>query len=115
MGVYLHLAGRKASKALNEGPSIYSAPPEQMKRTLGCLNEFPPEAPGIGYIDVESCESCKMSPLAALLGLTGNNATEDRQYQQFVRETGFDYTRDLDRSHRLWFGSLDGKTQNASA
>jgi hypothetical protein len=117
IGVYLHLAGRKASKASSDaGPSIYSAPPEQMKRTLGLLNELPPEAAGIGYIDVESLRKLQTSPLAALLGLTGSNATEDRQYQQFVRETGFDYTRDLDRAAiAFWFESLDSKTQNASA
>jgi hypothetical protein len=36
------------------------------------------------------------SPLAAMLGLAGADPKEDRDYQAFVRDTGFDYTRDLD-------------------
>jgi hypothetical protein len=75
---------------------VYPASPQQAEHALGVLAELPPDAPAIGYIDVESLRKLQSSPLSTLLGLGGSKSREDREYQQFVRETGFDYTRDLD-------------------
>jgi hypothetical protein len=61
------------------------------------LNELPGDAPVVAYIDVATLRSLPNSPLTAMLGLAGENPSEDRDYQNFVRDTGFDYTRDLDR------------------
>ena len=44
---------------------------------------------------LQRCESCKHSPLAAILGLAGASPAEDKEYAKFVSDTGFDYTRDL--------------------
>lgn len=38
------------------------------------------------------------SPLAAVLGLSSPGPDADREYADFVRDTGFDYTRDLDHA-----------------
>jgi hypothetical protein len=96
---YLYFAGRAASKETSEpGTPIYAASPAQAQRTLSVLAELPGDAPAVAYIDVESLRKLHASPLAGLLGLTGGKSPEDREYQQFVRETGFDYTRDLDRA-----------------
>src|ERR1700733_7264368 len=66
-----------------------SAPPDLM-------SQLPPEAPVVAYIDVAALRKLQNSPLAAMLGLVGADPKEDRDYQQFVAGTGFDYTRDLD-------------------
>ncbi len=95
--VYLHFASRRASRLIAEpGATVYPASPQQAEHALGVLGELPPDAPAIGYIDVESLRKLQSSPLSALLGLGGSESREDREYQQFVRETGFNYTRDLD-------------------
>jgi len=60
------------------------------------LSQLPPGAPAVAYIDVAALKKLHDSPLAAILGLAGENPREDRDYQDFVRDTGFDYARDLD-------------------
>ncbi len=78
------------------------------------LSLLPTNAPVIAYIDVAAVRKLPNSPLASLLGLalpqpvpapdaagknaTANATTNAREYAQFVRDTGFDYTRDLDRA-----------------
>ena len=57
-----------------------------------------PTAPGVAYIDVAALRKLHDSPLASVLGLAGTDPASDRDYQDFVRDTGFDYTRDLDRA-----------------
>jgi hypothetical protein len=64
----------------------------------GLLGQLPPDAPAIAYVDVAALRRLPNSPLAVILGLTQPNASEDRDYATFVRNTGFDYTRDLDRA-----------------
>jgi hypothetical protein len=55
-------------------------------------------APAVAYIDVVALRGLKNSPLASLLGLATSGPDEDREYQEFVLNTGFDYSRDLDRA-----------------
>lgn len=66
------------------------------------LDELPADAPAIAYIDVAALRKLQSSPLTGLLGLTGTDPSGDqpvdRDYAQFVRATGFDYTRDLDQT-----------------
>lgn len=50
----------------------------------------------IGYANVADLRTLQNTPLAALLGLAAPGPVEDREYRQFVRDTGFDYTRDVD-------------------
>jgi hypothetical protein len=76
------------------------------------LSELPADAPVLGYIDVAALRKLQNSPLAALLGLTDTppqappasrekvsaGPQKGREYEEFVRDTGFDYARDLDRA-----------------
>ena len=62
------------------------------------LAELPSDAPAIAYLDVAALRKLQNSPLAAVLGLTKNGSQTDREYADFVRDTGFDYTRDLDQA-----------------
>ena len=71
------------------GPSHGAAP--------DLLSQLPSDAPVIAYIDVAALRKLQSSPLAALLGLTSPGPQSDRDFAEFVRETGFDYTRDLDK------------------
>jgi hypothetical protein len=66
-----------------------SAPPD-------LISLLPPGAPVVAYVDVAALRKLRNSPLAAMLGLVGPDPQQDRDYQQFVTGTGFDYTRDLD-------------------
>jgi hypothetical protein len=72
------------------------------------LHQLPGDATVVAYIDVAVLRKLHDSPLAAMLGLVGENPSEDRDYQNFVRDTGFDYTRDLDRvAIAFWPSNLD--------
>jgi hypothetical protein len=84
-GVYLYRQRRPLP-----GASAGSAP--------DLLGQLPADAPAIGYLDVAALRGLRNSPLAAVLGLTSPGPQADREYAEFVRETGFDYTRDLDRT-----------------
>lgn len=70
----------------------------------GIFDQLPAGAPVVAYIDVASLRKLQNSPFSDLLGLTGtvtsgkSKQPVDREYAQFVRGTGFDYTRDLDQA-----------------
>ena len=58
------------------------------------LSLLPPQAPYVIYADVETLRSSAfLNRLVALIPAP----KEDPEYLEFVRATGFDYTRDLDR------------------
>jgi hypothetical protein len=62
------------------------------------LSQLPADAPVVAYIDVANLRALQNSPLAAALGLASPGPEADRDYANFVRDTGFDYTRDLDHA-----------------
>src|SRR5208282_4465286 len=62
------------------------------------LAELPSDAPAVAFLDVAALRKLQNSPLAAVLGLAKNDSQTDREYADFVRDTGFDYTRDLDQA-----------------
>ena len=71
------------------------------------LSLLPADAPVIAYIDAATLRGLKSSPLATALGLTLPGPQQDVGYTDFVRNSGFDYTRDLDRvTVALWPNSL---------
>jgi hypothetical protein len=71
------------------------------------LGLIPADAPAIAYVDLATLRGLQNSPLAAVLGLTSPGPEADREYSQFVRDTGFDYTRDLDTAAiGLWPNGL---------
>ena len=77
------------------------------------LGELPPGAPGVGYIDVAALRKLQNSPLAAMLGLAGASPTSDKDYADFVRATGFDYTRDLDKAAiAFWLDTAQPASDN---
>ena len=65
----------------------------------------------MAYIDAANLRKLQNSPLAAALGLASPGPQADRDYANFVRDTGFDYTRDLDHAAiAIWpasFGTPD--------
>jgi hypothetical protein len=71
------------------------------------LSQLPAAAPVVAYIDASSLRTLQNSPLAAALGLASPGPQADRDYANFVRDTGFDYTRDLDAAAvAVWPTSL---------
>jgi hypothetical protein len=62
------------------------------------LSQLPADAPVVAYIDAANLRALQNSPLAAALGLASPGPQADRDYANFVRDTGFDYTRDLDHA-----------------
>ncbi len=62
------------------------------------LGLLPPDAPVVLYLDAAALRGLQGSPLAAVLGLTSPSPQQDRDYADFVRGTGFNYERDLDRA-----------------
>jgi hypothetical protein len=85
--------------------SVPGAPPATPPSNI--LSELPPDAPVVAYIDAASLRSLQNSPLAAALGLASPGPQADRDYANFVRDTGFDYTRDLDHAAiAFWPASL---------
>jgi hypothetical protein len=92
---YRHRTGDQGGPVTPPPPSLPGitavAPPD-------LLSELPADAPAVGYIDVAALRALKNSPLAGVLGLTSPGPEADREYAEFVRQTGFDYTRDLDKA-----------------
>jgi hypothetical protein len=62
------------------------------------LSQLPADAPVVAYINAGNLRTLQNSPLAAALGLASPGPQADRDYANFVRDTGFDYTRDLDHA-----------------
>ena len=73
-------------------PGITTATPPDL------LSELPADAPAVAYINAGALRGLQNSPLAGILGLTSPGPETDREYAEFVRQTGFDYTRDLDKA-----------------
>lgn len=73
-------------------------PPASAGKPPDIMSLLPPDAPVVIYIDADALRGLQGSPLAAVLGLASPGPKEDRDYAQFVQETGFDYTRDLDHA-----------------
>jgi hypothetical protein len=86
-GLYL----RGANRPLPPAAPALPAP------TPGIFTELPAAAPVIGFANVAVLRQMQNTPLASVLGLAAPGPAEDRDYRNFVRDTGFDYTRDLDK------------------
>ncbi len=76
---YWHQTGANSAKTSGAAPALVSL--------------LPAQSPYILYADLESLR--KSAFLAKLVAIAPS-VNEDPDYGQFVRETGFDYTRDLD-------------------
>ncbi len=76
------------------------------------LSQLPSDAPVVGYIDAAALRKLQNSPLAAILGLSSPGPQADRDYADFVRDTGFDYTRDLDHVALAFWPASFGAPDN---
>jgi hypothetical protein len=76
------------------------------------LSQLPADAPVIAYVDAAALRKLQNSPLAAVLGLTSPGPDADREYAEFVRDTGFDYTRDLDHAALAFWPASFGDPNN---
>lgn len=96
IGIYFY-----RSRSPLSAPGIES-PPSFLSHLLpgppNIVSQLPPDAPAVAYIDVAAFRKLQGSPLASVMGLAGANPQEDQDYEDFVRGTGFDYTRDLDKA-----------------
>jgi hypothetical protein len=95
-GFYLYRARRPMPGPAPATPASAATGRAALPSVLSVLSELPPDAPGVGYVDVAALRKLQNSPLAAMLGLAGESPATDKDYADFVRATGFDYTRDLD-------------------
>ena len=83
------------------------------------LRALPPNATAVIYVDIEEFRRAAILKAVTAFGASATgNATTDPEYKQFVKESGFDYERDLDRigiavtNHgpaRNYFALADGK------
>ena len=98
VGAFYYWQHRPLPPMISTVPGIPIAGPEP-----DILSQLPSDAPVIAYVDVAALRKLQNSPLAAVLGLTSPGPRTDREYSDFVRETGFDYERDLDHAGvALW-------------
>jgi|ERR1700678_2387327 len=107
IGVFYYLQHRPLPPMVSAVPGVTIAGPEP-----GILSELPSDAPVIAYVDVAALRKLQRSPLAAVLGLTSPGPQADREYAAFVRETGFDYDRDLDHAGIALWPAGFGNTTN---
>ena len=79
------------------GPVAIPGPPPDL------MSQLPADAPAVGYVDVVALRT---SPFFAQIAASLPAAEQDPEYTEFIRVTGFDYTRDLDRAAvAAWPGS----------
>ncbi len=83
-------------------PVTNSGPPPELMSLL------PGDAPVLSYLDVATLRKIQALPLGAALGFNSPGPQTDRDYTEFVRQTGFDYSRDLDQAAMaFWPASPD--------
>jgi hypothetical protein len=102
-GIGLYFYGNRTGGPTGPGGPLAPPPPPSLPGITAVappdlLSELPADAPAVAYIDVAALRVLTNSPLAGLLGLTSPGPEADREYAEFVRQTGFDYTRDLDKT-----------------
>lgn len=101
VAVFFCLTGIVAALYLYSGKQPLPAAPAPARTasaaTPSIFSRLPPGAPVIGYANFADLRGLRKTPLASMLGLAAPGPAEDREYRSFVRETGFDYTRDLDK------------------
>lgn len=83
-------------------PVTNSGPPP------GLMSMLPGDAPVLSFLDVAALRKIQALPLGAALGFNSPGPQTDRDYTEFVRQTGFDYSRDLDQAAiAFWPASPD--------
>jgi hypothetical protein len=100
--VYYYWQARPLPPIVSTVPGVpIAGPPPDI------LSQLPADAPVVAYIDAANLRKLQNSPLAAALGLASPGPQADRDYADFVRDTGFDYTRDMDHAAvAVWPASI---------
>ena len=93
-GIYVYRASRPlAAPVAGQAPDVFSL--------------LPGDAPVVAYLDAKALRTTQNSTLAALGQFVLPTPQQDPDYTEFVRKTGFDYSRDLDRAAiALWPAGL---------
>jgi hypothetical protein len=95
VGVYLYRASRPL-----EGPVAGHSP--------DVFSLLPSDAPVIAYLDAKALRTTQSSSLQAIGQVLLPTPQQDPDYTEFVRNTGFDYSRDLDHAAiAMWPSGLD--------
>jgi hypothetical protein len=97
VAVLLCAGGIAAAWYLHGGKQPLPPAPARPGAPPSIFSELPPAAPVIGYANVADIRALQNTPLGSVLGLAAPGPAEDREYRDFVRDTGFDYARDLDK------------------
>jgi hypothetical protein len=97
MAALLCIAGIAAGLYLYGGKRPVPPAPAKPGPAPGIFSQLPPNSPVIAFANVSELRNLQNTPLASVLGLAAPGPAEDREYRKFVRDTGFDYTRDLDK------------------
>ncbi len=87
VGIYLYRVSQPLA-----GPATASGPPP------GVLSLIPSNAPIVAFLDAKALRTTPNSSLAAVGSILLPTPQQDPDYTQFVKNTGFDYSRDLDRA-----------------
>jgi hypothetical protein len=88
-GFYLYRASRPLRAPVPVAPE--SKPPD-------IFSLIPPDAPAVVYLDANALRTTQNSSLDALGALLLPTPQQDPDYTAFVKGTGFDYSRDLERA-----------------
>ncbi len=87
VGIYVY----RVSQPLT-GPAAASGPPPSV------LSLIPSNAPVVAFLDAKALRTTQNSSLQAIGSILLPTPQQDPDYTQFVKNTGFDYSRDLDRA-----------------
>ncbi|HEV2290198.1 MAG TPA: hypothetical protein VGR81_14745 [Candidatus Acidoferrales bacterium] len=105
---YLYLRSERRERALALSDASLAAPSPTatgkaaaaVRVSVDLVHQLPPGATAIVFANVGALRD---SPLANELTSLAPSAAQDPEYTQFVKDTGFDYSRDLDRvAVALW-------------
>jgi hypothetical protein len=106
-GFYLYQASRPLPGPIPVAPE--SKPPD-------VFSLIPQDAPVLAYLDANALRTTQNSSLDALGALLLPTPQQDPDYTAFVKGTGFDYSRDLDRAAiAMWPSDFDAAANQAGS
>jgi hypothetical protein len=119
--LFIVLAVLVLAVALGAGAFLYihsrPLPGSDAGSAPGIFSMLPADAPLLAYLDAAALKTNQNSALSAIGQLVLPAPQQDRDYVEFVRNTGFDYSRDLDHAAvAIWpsnFGSPSGTSPGA--
>jgi hypothetical protein len=104
-GIYYWEIHRPAPAGPAFSPEIAGPPPD-------VLSVLPPDAPVVGFIDAEALRKLPNFSLAGFVSLMFSGPQSQRAYNDFIRGTGFDVSRDLDHAAVAYWPTGFGTPDN---